>query len=214
LQASSFEKGAFTLVYPISRGTGPLVALVLAAVIFGERFTGMQWFGGVLLSTAIMGLAVANIRSARAAGAAPGALGPAIRVAVATGVMLAVYTAVDAYGIRQAENPFTFLAWFFLTGAFGFPFIAWARWRGLAVKPRLRPLVIRGFIGALVALLSFSSVMIATRLDSVGQTAALRETSIVFATAIGVLVFRERIDATRLALVAVIAMGAVLVEIG
>jgi len=56
--------------------------------------------------------------------------------------------------------------------------------------------------------------MIATRLDSVGQTAALRETSIVFATAIGVLVFRERIDATRLALIAVIAMGAVLVEIG
>jgi len=214
LQASSFEKGAFTLVYPISRGTGPLVALVLAAVIFGEGFTGMQWFGGVLLSTAIMGLAVANIRSARAAGAAPGALGPAIRVAVATGVMLAVYTAVDAYGIRQAENPFTFLAWFFLTGAFGFPFIAWARWRGLAVRPPLRPLAIRGFVGALVALLSFSSVMIATRLDSVGQTAALRETSIVFATAIGVLVFRERIDATRLALVAVIATGAVLVEIG
>lgn len=214
LQASSFEKGAFTLVYPISRGTGPLVALVLAAAIFGEHFTGMQWFGGVLLSTAIMGLAAANIRSARAAGAAPGALGPAIRVAVATGVMLAVYTAVDAYGIRQAENPFTFLAWFFMTGAFGFPFIAWARWRGLTVKPPLRPLVIRGFIGAVVALLSFSSVMIATRIDSVGQTAALRETSIVFATAIGVLIFREKIDATRLALIAIIATGAVLVEIG
>ena len=214
LQASSFEKGAFTLVYPISRGTGPLVALVLAAAVFGERFSGMQWVGGLVLSAAIMGLAVANIRSARLAGGARGALGPAIRVAVATGVMLAAYTAVDAYGIRQADNPFTFLAWFFVSGAFGFPFIAWARWRSLAVKPPLRPLVLRGLIGAVVALLSFSSVMLATRIDSVGQTAALRETSIVFATAIGVLVFRERIDATRLTLITIIAMGAVLVEIG
>jgi len=214
LQASSFEKGDFTLVYPISRGTGPLVALVLAALFFDEQFSGMQWGGGLLLSAAIMGLAVANIHSAQRAGAAPGALGPAIRAAVATGVMLAAYTAVDAYGIRQAENPFTFLAWFFVTGAFGFPFIALARWRRLTVKPPLRPLVLRGFVGAVVALRGFSSVMLATRIDSVGQTAALRETSIVFATAIGVLIFRERIDAPRLALIAIIACGAVLVELG
>ncbi len=208
LQALAFEKGDFTLVYPIARGTGPLVALVLAALIFGERFSAWQWAGGVLLSGAIMGLAAANIHRAR------GPLGPAIRAAVGTGVLLALYTALDAYGIRQAENPFTFLAWFFLTGAFGFPVIAWARWRRLAVKPPLRPLAVRGLAGALVALFSFSAVMIATRIDSVGQTAALRETSIVFATAIGVLVFRERIDATRLALIALIAAGAVLVEVG
>lgn len=210
LQASSFEKGDFTLVYPIARGTGPLVALVLAAMIFGERFSALQWAGGFLLSGAIMGLAVANIRR----NPVKGALGAAIKAAVATGIMLAVYTAVDAYGIRQAANPFTFLAWFFVLGAFGFPFVALARWRKLAVKPPLRPLVWRGLAGAVVALFSFASVMIATRIDSVGQTAALRETSIVFATAIGVLIFREKIDATRLMLIAIIAAGAVLVEVG
>ncbi len=214
LQASSFAKGDFTLVYPIARGTGPLVALVLAAIVFGERFSAWQWAGGAMLSLAIMGFAVANIRSAIRAGAAPGSLGPAIRVAVATGVMLAAYTAVDAYGIRQATNPFTFLAWFFALGMVGFPFVALAKWRAMPVKPPLRPLVMRGFVGALVALMSFASVMIATRIDSVGQTAALRETSIVFATAIGVVVFRERIDMTRLALIACIAAGAVLVEVG
>jgi len=211
LQASAFEKGDFTLVYPIARGTGPLVALVLAAAVFGERFSALQWGGGLLLSSAIMGLAVVNIRRARGTG---GSLGPAIRAAVGTGIMLASYTALDAYGIRQAENPFTFLAWFFVTGALGFPFISLARWRRMETKPPLRPLVIRGFVGAIVALFSFSAVMIATRLDSVGQTAALRETSIIFATAIGVIVFRERIDAPRLALIALIAAGAVLVEVG
>ena len=210
MQASAFEKGDFTLVYPIARGTGPLVALLLAAVIFHERFSMLQWAGGLLLSGAIMGLAVTNIRR----NPVKGSLGPAIRAALATGIMLAIYTAVDAYGIRQAANPFTFLAWFFVLGAFGFPFIAYARWRSLAVKPPLRPLVWRGLAGAVVALFSFSAVMLATRIDSVGQTAALRETSIIFATAIGVLIFRERIDAARLALIAVIAAGAVLVEVG
>jgi len=214
LQTQSFERGAFTLVYPIARGTGPLVTLVLAALIFGERFSEVQWSGGLLLSGAIMGLALANIRTARMAEGARGSLAPAIRAAVGTGVMLAIYTSVDAYGIRQAENPFTFLAWFFTLGALGFPFIALARWRRLAVKPPLRPIALRGLIGACIALLSFGTFMIATRVGSVGETAALRETSIVFATAIGVLVFRERIDATRLALIALIAAGAVLVEVG
>lgn len=212
LQASAFERGAFTLVYPISRGTGPLVALVLAAIIFGEHFTAWQWAGGVMLSLAIMGLAVVNIRKSKAAHGP--ALGGAIRMALATGIMLAVYTAVDAYGIRQADNPFTFLVWFFVLGGFGFPFIAYARWRSLAVKPALRPFAIRGVIGASVALFSFSAVMLATRIDSVGQTAALRETSIIFATAIGVLIFREKIDASRLLLIGIIAAGAVLVEVG
>ncbi len=212
LQASAFERGAFTLVYPISRGTGPLVALVLAAVIFGEHFTASQWAGGVMLSLAIMGLAVVNIRKSKAAHGP--ALGGAVRLAFGTGVMLAAYTAVDAYGIRQAANPFTFLVWFFVLGGFGFPFIAYARWRSLAVKPPLKPLAIRGMIGAAVALFSFSAVMLATRIDSVGQTAALRETSIIFATAIGVLIFREKIDAPRLLLIGIIAAGAVLVEVG
>lgn len=211
LQASAFKKGAFTLVYPIARGTGPLVALFLAAIIFHERFTAVQWFGGVLLSSAIIGLAAVNIRLE---GHKTAGLRSAIRTAMATGVMLAAYTAIDAYGIRQAENPFTFLSWFFTLGALGFPFIALAHWRRMPVKPPLAPLVTRGFIGALVALCSFGAVMIATRIDSVGQTAALRETSIIFATAIGVFVFRERIDASRLALIGLIAAGAVLVEVG
>ena len=120
LQASAFEKGDFTLVYPIARGTGPLVALVLAATIFHERFSAWQWAGGILLSGAIIGLAVVNIR--RTPGA--GSLGPAIRAALATGFMLAAYTAVDAYGIRQAANPFTFLAWFFFIDGLLFPALA------------------------------------------------------------------------------------------
>jgi drug/metabolite transporter (DMT)-like permease len=131
-----------------------------------------------------------------------------------TGFMIAIYTTLDAYGIRQAEDPFTFLAWFFFMGGFGFPVIAWFRMRRLASLPSYRDLLIRGFTGAIVAYVSFGAVMLATRLGKVGEAAALRETSIIFATAIGVFIFKERINATRVAIIALIAAGAVLVEFG
>ncbi len=210
LQASAFSKGDFTIVYPIARGTGPMVAMLLALVFFQERYSFWQWIGGIGLSASIIGLAVVNIRRAKHL---PN-LNGAILTALATGVMVAVYTMIDAYGIREAANPFTFIAWFFTLGGVGFPLIAAARWQKLAIKPAIPDIALRGFFGGIVAFMSFGAVMLAIRLDSVGEAAALRETSIIFATAIGVLVFHEKIDATRLCLIVGIAAGAVLVELG
>lgn len=213
LQAASFKLGAFTLVYPIARGTGPLITAILALSVFGERLAPSQWLGLLLLSGAIISLSLANLRVLKRAGAVPGHLPLAIVTALATGVMIAVYTVVDAYGIRLAENPFTFLAWFFFIGGFGMPVVAALRWRRLTVRPPLGELALRGIFGALIAFISFGAVMLATRLGKVSEAAALRETSIVFATAIGVLVFRERIDALRLGIIGLIVVGAVMVEL-
>jgi drug/metabolite transporter (DMT)-like permease len=217
LQARSYEMGGFTVVYPLARGTGPLVTTVAAGLIFGEVFTWGQWAGLLLLSGAIYALAWANLRALGIADlAAASRLRSAIAAALATGVMISVYTTLDAYGIRAAADPFTFLAWFFTLGGMGFPLVAAARWRRLAPADRPEPaeLAVRGFFGALIAFLSFGAVMLATRIGHVGEAAAIRETSIVFATAIGVLIFRERIDALRLGLILLIALGAVLIKIG
>ena len=210
LQASAFSKGDFTIVYPIARGTSPMAAMLMALVVFQERFSFWQWIGGIGLSASIIGLALINIQRAKHLPNLSGA----ILAALATGVMVAVYTMIDAYGIRQAADPFTFIVWFFTLGGVGFPLIAAARWRKLSIKPALPDIALRGFFGGIIALLSFGSVMLATRLGSVGEAAALRETSIIFGTAIGVLVFHEKIDATRLALIVCIAAGAVFVELG
>jgi hypothetical protein len=69
-------------------------------------------------------------------------------------------------------------------------------------------------LGGLVAFASFGSIMLATRLDSVGEAAVLRETSTVFAAAIGWLFLKESIGPVRLALMGLIAGGAVIVEFG
>lgn len=74
------------------------------------------------------------------------------------------------------------------------------------------PLLKRGVLGALVAYFSFGSIMLATRLDKVGEAAVLRETSTVFAALIGWLVLGEKVGPVRAGLMALIASGAVIME--
>jgi drug/metabolite transporter (DMT)-like permease len=81
-------------------------------------------------------------------------------------------------------------------------------------RPAPWPLMRRGMIGAVVAIFSFGSVMMATRLDKVGEAAILRETSTVFAALIGWLVLKEAVGPRRLGLMTLIAAGAVIVEMG
>ncbi|KAJ54202.1 multidrug transporter [Actibacterium mucosum KCTC 23349] len=209
--ALAYARGAFTVVYPVVRGTGPLFTVVGAWLIFGETFAPLQWVGVASLLAGIFGLAVYNLIHIEVD---RDTLVPALWLAVATGGMVAVYTTYDAYGIRATPNPFTFLAWFFLITAVDFPVIAARRWWRMPVRPDLGPLLRHGFIGAIVAFGSFGSVMMATRLDKVGEAAVLRETSTVFAALIGWVLLGEQTGPRRVALMGLIAAGAVIVELG
>ena len=210
-QATTYQLGAFTVVYPVVRGTGPFFAVIGAGLLFGEHFTPIQWAGVATLMAGIFGLALYNLRHVTAQrDRLPAALG----MAVVTGGFVAAYTTWDAYGIRSTANPFTFLAWFFfLDGLDILPYAAW-RYARMPDRPAIGPLMTRGVIGGLVAFASFGSIMLATRLDKVGEAAVLRETSTVFAALIGWLMLGEKVGPRRLALMTLIALGAVIVEAG
>ncbi|MGX0879609.1 drug/metabolite transporter (DMT)-like permease [Roseovarius sp. MBR-154] len=211
LQAMAYTKGAYTVVYPVVRGTGPLFTVIGAWLIFGELFTPVQWAGVAVLLCGIYGLAVYNLRTLTLdRETMPLALG----LAVATGLFVALYTTYDAYGIRAAADPFTFLAWFFFLDGMSILPIAGLRWRNMVARPAIGPLALRGVAGGLVAFFSFGSIMLATRLDKVGEAAVLRETSTVFAALIGWLVLKETVGPRRIALMGLIATGAVIVEFG
>lgn len=211
LQAMAFARGAFTVVYPVVRGTSPLVTVIGAYLFFNETFTLIQWIGVATLLAGIFGLALYNLMFLETE---RDTLAPALALAFVTGALVACYTVFDAYGIRSTADPFTFLAWFFVIDGIGMPIIAALRWRSLITKPDPRPLMARGLLGGFIALLSFGSVMMATRLDKVGEAAILRETSTVFAALIGWLFLKETVGPRRIALMALIAAGAVIVELG
>lgn len=207
-QAKTYQRGAFTVVYPVVRGSAPLVVVLVAMIVFDERFNAVQWVGLGLLVGGIFGLALNSLRKLKVG---RDTLVPALAWALITGVTVAAYTTYDAWGIRLAANPFTFLAWFFVLDGLFMPLLSWRR---LAALPRaeVAPLAARGMIGAVVAFASFGSVMLATRIDDVGRAAVLRETSTVFAALVGWVILGEKVGSRRVALMALIALGAVIVE--
>lgn len=211
LQAMAYTRGAYTVVYPVVRGTGPLFAVIGAFLIFGETFSLIQWGGVGVLLAGIFGLAIYNLRTIDVA---RDTLVSALGFAVVTGFFVALYTTYDAYGIRATQDPFTFLAWFFFLDGLAMPMISAVRWRKMAVKPDLGPLAVRGVLGGLIAFGSFGAIMLATRLDKVGEAAVLRETSTVFAAAIGWIVLGEKVGPRRIGLMSLIALGAIIVEFG
>ena len=206
-QAMTYDRAPYTVVYPVVRGTGPFFTVIGAGLVFGEHFAPLQWAGLLLLVGGIFGLAAYNLARVPVGET----LWPAIGLALITGGFVAGYTTFDAWGIRATADPFTFLAWFFMIDGVFIPVVTWRRWRYLQVA-QMRPLLRLGVFGAFVAYFSFGSVMMATRLDRVGEAAALRETSTVFAALIGWWLLGERVGPVQAALMGLIAAGAVVME--
>ena len=209
LQAMAFTRGAYTVVYPVVRGSGPFFTVIGAYLLFGEVFTVGQWLGVAVLLCGIFGLAVYNMRTVTLERET---LGLALVLALFTGFFVAFYTTYDAYGIRAAADPFTFLAWFFVVDSWSMPIVALVYARRKDIALARQGLLWRAPIGGLVAMASFGAILLATRLDKVGEAAVLRETSTIFAALIGWLFLKETVGPRRLALMALIALGAVIVE--
>ena len=211
LIAMAYTRADYTVVYPIVRGTGPLITVLAAGLVFGEVYSSLQWMGVLTLVLGIFGLAVYNIVKISVARQQ---LMLAIALALITGITVAGYTTVDAIGVRAVPNPFIFIAWLFFLDGMMMPIIWYFKFRH-----RFRPsdypyLLSRGFIGGIIAIGSFGAIMIATRIDQVGEAAVLRETSTVFAAVIGWIFLNETVGIRRLILIFLIASGAVIVEFG
>ena len=209
LQAMAYTRGAYTVVYPVVRGSGPFFTVVGAYFLFGEVFTLGQWAGMGVLLCGIFGLAVYNLHTVTLERET---LNMALGLALCTGLCVALYTTYDAYGIRAAADPFTFLAWFFVVDSWTMPIISGLYAKRKKISLKGQGLWWRGPVGGLVAIASFGSILMATRLDKVGEAAILRETSTVFAALIGWLFLKETVGPRRVALMSLIALGAVIVE--
>ena len=209
LQAMAYTRGAYTVVYPIVRGSAPLFTVIGAYFLFGEIFGLGEWFGLLILLSGIFGLAIYNLVTNEVDRKT---LNMALGLAFCTGLFVALYTTYDAYGIRNSADPFTFVAWLFLIDSFAMPIIAFVYAQKNKILLRGNGLFWRGPIGGVLAVTSFGSILLATRLDKVGEAAILRETSIIFAALMGWLFLKEKVGAYRLILMSLIVLGAVLVE--
>ena len=194
----AYRLGEFGQMYPIARGTSPFVVAVIATTVLGQALAPAELVGVLVISAGLIGLAFA--------GGLPGrAQLPALAAAVGTGVLIASYTIVDGVGVRRSGDVLAYIGWIFLLQGPVLPMIALARYRR-ALPGRLRPFWIRGLAGGVISMLAYGLVVWAQSRGALAPIAALREVSIVIATIIGTVIFKERFGRVRLvASVAVVA---------
>ncbi|UNS97461.1 DMT family transporter [Streptomyces tubbatahanensis] len=193
----SFQMGEFGQMYPIARGTAPLVVTVLAAVFVHEMPGPWQLAGVLLASAGLVGVALWGLRGKKErAGGAP--QWPALTAAVCTGLAIASYTVVDGVGVRASGSALGYIAWLMLLEGIAIPLWALATRRSGLVA-QLRPIALRGLLGGALSVLAYGLVLWAQTRAPLAPVAALRESSIIAGAAIGALFFKERFGWPRTA---------------
>ncbi|MET9672353.1 DMT family transporter [Streptomyces sp. NPDC006482] len=197
----SFTLGDFGQMYPIARGTAPLVVTVLAAVFLHEVPGGWQLLGVAVACAGLTGLALWGIR-----GKDTRPHWPALLAAGATGLSIALYTVVDGVGVRASATPLGYIAWLMILQGLVIP--AYALWRRrAALLPQIRPYAARGLLGAALSVSAYALVLWAQTKAPLAPIAALRESSIIVGAAIGALFFKERFGGPRIAAAGLMVIG-------
>jgi drug/metabolite transporter (DMT)-like permease len=198
---ASYQLGDFSQVYPVARGTAPLVVAAIE-VALGHVLPARQLVGIAVISLGLISLALDGGRLTRAALPALGAAG-------ATGICIAGYTVIDAGAVR-ATPVLVYAAWMFLLQGPVMPLIALLRrGRGLSIPARV---TCAGLGGGVVSLAAYGLVLVAQTSGATAAVASLRETSIVFGAVIGTVFFGERFGVGRVIAAAVVALGIAVVN--
>jgi drug/metabolite transporter (DMT)-like permease len=200
---SSYRLGAFNQVYPIARGTSPLLVAFGAYFLVGERLGPVPLAGVAILAAGLASLALSS-------GRLTSSELPAIGAAVLTGVAIAAYTVVDGLGVRRAHDPLAYAGLLFLLQGPVFPVVAAFRRPGLGWLTG--PVAARGLLAGALSLVAYGIVLWAQTQAPLAEVAAIRETSVVFAALIGMKLFAERFGTRRLAAAVLVAAGIVLIS--
>lgn len=206
LMISAYRHGDFGTIYPLARGTSPLLVTVVSVTLLGDRLTAWQLVGVAVVSAALCGLVFARGRPPVGSWRGPA-------MAVATGVMIAAYTVVDGVGVRRSGAPLAYAAWLFLVhGVLVFAVCAVLYGRGFVAGLRRswRP----GVLGGLLSLAAYGIVLWAQSRSPLALVSALRETSVLFAVGIGAVVFAEKITARAVAATVLAVAGIAVMKLG
>jgi drug/metabolite transporter (DMT)-like permease len=192
----SFEASDMTVAYPIARGIAPVLAATVSVALFREPITIPVAAGIVLIAMGVAFIGISHTMHKRALG-----------WALLTGACIAAYTVIDAQGVRAAPSAASYIVWIFimLGGGIGALF---AIWRGKAFLVSAASQWRAGLAAGALSILTYGFALWAFRLGATPRLAALRETSILFATAIAVTFLKERLSNPRKIGVAAIALGA------
>ena len=202
----SYRTGDLGQVYPLARGSAPLMTAIVSAALLGEQLSLVGWSGIVTLAAGVL------LLSARGGRDIVKLDRRAVGYALLTAVTICAYSVTDGIGVRLSQNPPAYVLWLFVANAI--VLVPYALWRDRsAVAIAMRRFWLRGLAGGAMQALSYGIVLWAMTLAPIALVASLRETSVLFGAVIAVLVLKEPLRAARVAAAVLIVCGLTLIRL-
>ncbi len=201
LLAGAYRWGDLSFSYPIMRGGGPLMVTVAGVVVFGEVLPLAETLGVLLISAGILAFATHTAHDAVAQR-------KSLYFALGNACVIAAYTLIDAKGARVSGAPVAYALWFFVVNG-AIMLALGCLLRGAAAPRHLLRRWRLTFVGGAGAVLAYATALWAMTLAPVALVAVLRETSVVFAAALGALFLKEPFTARCVGATLVVLAGLV-----
>ena len=193
LLAAAYRRAELSVVYPLARGLAPVLVLVGAVALTDADTSADQVAGVVLVAAGV--LLVRGLRARR------GAL-----FGVAIACCIAAYTVVDKHGVEHA-SPLAYLELITLSIGVAYATAIGAIKGPAALRAELRP---RALAAGVISFAAYALVLAALRLAPAASVAAVRETSVLIATALAAVFLKERVTRARLGGAALVVAGVAL----
>lgn len=180
---TGYRHGDLSVVYPLARGAGPMLTVVAAVVVFGERPPPLALAGAALIGACVF-LIAGGLGATRAAG------GRAVVYGLLTGLLIASYTLWDAHAVSALAIPPLLYMWVEVAGMAVLLLPVALRQRAEVARlwRTRRPEALAVAVGSQLAYLMVLTAMVFTPVTAV---APVRELSILIAAVIGARLLRE-----------------------
>ena len=202
----SYRAGDLGQVYPIARGSAPLMTATVATFYVGEHLSVTGWAG---IAALVSGVFLLSLRGGRdLAGLNLHAVG----FALFTALTICAYSVVDGIGARLSFNANAYSAWLFV--GIAIVMVPYALWRG-GTQAFVNSGVYwkRGLAGGALQVLSYGIAIWAMTVAPIAIVAALRETSVLFGAIIAVVVLKEPLRPARIVAALLIVCGLLLIRL-
>ena len=207
LLSQGYRVGDLSLVYPLARGTGPMLSVVGAILLLGEHPSAIALGGAALIGMGVF-LLTGDPRRLRQRGALPGVI-----FALLTGLAIAAYTLSDKFAVATVLVPPLLLDWSANSGrALLLTPLAIRRWDD--VRMQWREHRREALMVAVLSPLAYIMVLVAMSFSPVSYVAPMREISTLIGTLMGVRLLSEGYLRQRLGAASIMALGVVALGLG
>ena len=201
---SAYKIGDLTKVYPIARGTGPIVATIISIIFLGLLITKFQILSIALICFGIIILGIFSERLIKN--------NKVIFYSLATGFFIGLYSLVDGHGARISQSPLSFLGWSFILNAMIFPFVLKFMGHKKVFSSVLKEAKLIFWVGGTLSYIVYGIVVWAFTKAPIPLVGALRESSIVFSIFIGFFFLKERLTFLKIVSILIIFIGVALLK--